>query len=132
MEFSKFNKDILINQRKYTLEIISDLGLGGAKPAWTPLEANIKLTVPELDKLVGTREDQLLEDTSQYQELIGNLLYLTMSRPVQTLSQFMQQPKKSHWDASIRVVKYIKMELGIGILLTSQSSNELNIFCDVD
>ncbi|XP_075085131.1 secreted RxLR effector protein 161-like [Nicotiana tabacum] len=79
----------------------------------------------------------MLEDACQYQKLIGKLLYLTMSRPdiafsVQTLSQFMQQPKKSHWDAAIRVVKYIKRELGLGILLSSQSSNEINVFCDAD
>lgn len=65
MEFRRSNKGILINQRKYALEIISDLALGGAKPAWTPLEENVKLTIPELDKLVGTTEDQFLEDAGQ-------------------------------------------------------------------
>lgn len=83
------------------MEIISNLGLSRAKPTWTPLETNAKLTVPELDNLMGTTEDQILEDVGQYQRLIGKLLYLTMSSPdiafhVQTLSQFMQQPKRSH------------------------------------
>lgn len=44
MEFSQSAKGILMNQRKHALEIISDLGLGGAKQAWTPLETNRKLT----------------------------------------------------------------------------------------
>lgn len=101
MEFSRSAKRILVDQRKYALEIILDLGLSGAKSAWTPLETNAKLTVPELDNLMGTTEDQILEDVGQYQRLIGKLLYLTMSSPdiafhVQTLSQFMQQPKRSH------------------------------------
>ncbi|XP_016475616.2 secreted RxLR effector protein 161-like [Nicotiana tabacum] len=60
-----------------------------------------------------------------------------MSRPdiaflVKTLSQFMQQPKRSHWDAAIRVVKYIKREPGLGILLRSQNSSEISVFCDAD
>lgn len=87
------------------------MGLRGAKPAWTPLEANVKMTVPELDKLIGISEDQLLEDVGKYMKLIATLLYMTMSRPdipfsVQTLSQFMQQPKKSHWNVPIRGSQY--------------------------
>ena len=88
----------MINQRKYALEIISETGLGGAKPAWTPLEINEKLTTIELDKLTGKEDDGMLEDVGQYQRVIGRLLYLTLTRPdiafsVQTLSQFLQQPK---------------------------------------
>ena len=98
MEFSRPKKGILINQRKYALEIISETGLVGAKPAWTPLEMNEKLTAIELDKLTGKEDDDMLEDVGQYQRVIGRLLYLTLTRPdiafsVQTLSQFLQQPK---------------------------------------
>ncbi|XP_059302043.1 uncharacterized mitochondrial protein AtMg00810-like [Lycium ferocissimum] len=52
-----------------------------------------------------------------YQQLVGRLLYLTIARPdiafaVQTLSQFMHAPKRSHMEAAIRVVKYIKHSPG--------------------
>uniref|UniRef100_A0A3Q7IHA6 Reverse transcriptase Ty1/copia-type domain-containing protein n=1 Tax=Solanum lycopersicum TaxID=4081 RepID=A0A3Q7IHA6_SOLLC len=33
-----------VNQRKYALELIAEVGLGNAKPSLTPLEYNIKLT----------------------------------------------------------------------------------------
>lgn len=38
IEFNRFTKGILMNQRKYALELIGEMGLSAAKPAWTPLE----------------------------------------------------------------------------------------------
>ncbi|XP_019248477.1 PREDICTED: uncharacterized protein LOC109227736 [Nicotiana attenuata] len=137
MEFSRSRRGILINQRKYALEIISYLGLTGAKPTWTSLEANVKLTILEHDKLTGVEDDMLMDDIGQYQRLIGKLLYLKLTRPdiafsVQTLSQFLPSPKRSHWEAALRVVRYVKREPGMSILLSSNSSNTLSVYCDAD
>ncbi|XP_075101891.1 uncharacterized protein LOC142177315 [Nicotiana tabacum] len=137
MEFNRSSRGILVNQRKYALEIISELGIGDAKPAWTPLEVNVKLTVPEYDKLIGNEDDNALEDKGQYQRLIGKLLYLTLTRPdiaytVQALSQFLQQPKKSHWDAAMRVARYIKREPGLGMLFSIEKLDKIYVFCDAD
>ena len=65
------------------------------------------------------------------------MLYLTLTRPniafsIQTLSQFLQQPKRSHWEAVIRVMKYVKREPGLAILLSSTRANKLSVFCDAD
>ncbi|XP_075097360.1 uncharacterized protein LOC142174871 [Nicotiana tabacum] len=57
------------------------LGLGGAKPAWTHLESNQRLTSAEYDDHVGLKGDTPLKDIAAYQRLIGKLLYLTMTRP---------------------------------------------------
>ena len=91
MEFHRSSKGILINQRKYALEIISELGIGAVKPAWTPLKVNAKLTTLEFDSLVQRGDDNMLEDKTKYQRLIGKMLYLTLTRPdisyaVQTLA----------------------------------------------
>lgn len=37
IELSMSNQGILMSQRKYALKLISESGLGGAKPACTPL-----------------------------------------------------------------------------------------------
>lgn len=66
MEFSRSNKRIVVNRRKYALDIVFDLGLGNAKPAWTPLEANLKLTMVGYDKLVANTNDPVLEDKAPY------------------------------------------------------------------
>lgn len=44
IEVLRSQKGILLNQRKYALEMVSDVGLSGAKSVFTPLETNIKLT----------------------------------------------------------------------------------------
>ncbi|XP_069144617.1 uncharacterized mitochondrial protein AtMg00810-like [Solanum lycopersicum] len=121
IEFSRTNDGILMNQRKYALGLVSELGLTGCRPASTSLETNHKLTSIEFDECSGkvsNTEDTLLDDFGKYQRLIGRLLYLTMTRPdiafvVQVLSQFMHSPKTSHMEAAIRVVKYIKGTAGL-------------------
>nr|XP_016500164.1 PREDICTED: uncharacterized mitochondrial protein AtMg00810-like [Nicotiana tabacum] len=84
--------------------MITGLGLSGSKPIETPLEFNQKLTTKELDEVTGTTKDELLED----------------------------EPKESHWEAALRVVKYVKMTPGMGVLMSSKKSNTLIAFCDVD
>ncbi|XP_070012951.1 putative mitochondrial protein AtMg00240 [Nicotiana tabacum] len=60
-----------------------------------------------------------------------------MTRPdisfsVQTLSQFLQNPKKSHIEDALRIVRYLKKQPGQGILLSSDISNTVMGFCDAD
>ncbi|XP_019248387.1 PREDICTED: uncharacterized protein LOC109227642 [Nicotiana attenuata] len=125
-------------QRKYALELIAESGLGGAKPAGTPLEFNQNLTSEEYDKSVkkGTQED-LLKDPGPYQRLVGRLIYLTMTRPdlgfvVQVLSQFMHRPEVSHMEVALRVVRYVKEEPGLGLFMLAQNTNQLLAYCDSD
>lgn len=84
------------------------------------MEVNIKLTTQGLDELLQKTDDDMLEDKTKYQRLIGKLLYLTLTRhdiayDVHRLSQFLQQPKISHLDEAVRIMKYIKRELASGI-----------------
>ncbi|XP_039050885.1 uncharacterized mitochondrial protein AtMg00810-like [Hibiscus syriacus] len=100
LEVIRSKEGILLNQRKYTLELIEETGIGGAKPAITPLEQNKKLITAKYDEtLCG--DEKLLQDKSVFQRLIGGLIYLTHTRPdiayvVHFLSQFMHKPKQSH------------------------------------
>ncbi|XP_019225685.1 PREDICTED: uncharacterized protein LOC109207251 [Nicotiana attenuata] len=112
--------------------------LSGSKPKKTPMEQNLKLTSTEFDKIVNENTDDIiLEDRSLFQRLAGKLLYLTITRPdiayvVQSLSQFMHAPKKSHYEAALHVVRYIKDQPGLGLLISSNSAERVNGFCDSD
>nr|XP_025883812.1 uncharacterized protein LOC112940244 [Solanum lycopersicum] len=140
IEIARSHEGIVLCQRKYALELISEAGLSGAKPANTPLETNLKLTSVVYDKAIqheaATGDDEL-KDPAMYQRLVGRLLYLTMTRPdiafvVQVLSQYMHCPKKSHMDAALRVVRYIKGTPGLGLFMPAKNSNQLSAYCDSD
>lgn len=74
IEFDRKKDGILIHQRKYVVELISDIGFTGAKPFQTPLEVNKKLISLEFDQYVQDNTNQPLSDPSEYQSLIGRLL----------------------------------------------------------
>lgn len=44
----------------------------------------------------------------------------------------MQAPTQKHWDAGLRVLRYLKSALGQGIFLRSNSSLLVTAFCDSD
>ncbi|XP_055814453.1 uncharacterized mitochondrial protein AtMg00810-like [Solanum dulcamara] len=144
IEFARSEKGIVMSQSKYALELISDLGLSGTKPFSTPLETNLKLTSTEYDAFLNDvkrespkSEYMPLTNPTQYQRLVEKLLYLTMTRiniayVVQVLSQFMHNPKQSHRDAALRVVKYIKQAPGLALLMPSDGSRKLKAYCDSD
>ncbi|GMI67901.1 hypothetical protein HRI_000459300 [Hibiscus trionum] len=130
IEVLRSKEGIILNQRKYAIELIADSGLGNAKVASTPLELNEK-QVPD------AVEEDYLEDVGSYQRLIGRLLYLTNTRPdiafaIQHLSQFMHKPKKAHYNVALRVVRYVKKNPGLGILLPAAGMPHLTAYCDVD
>ncbi|CAH9097621.1 unnamed protein product [Cuscuta epithymum] len=115
IEVARSADGIFLCQRKYTLDIISETGLLGAKPTHFPIEQNHNLAISQSD---------FLADPEAYRRLVGRLLYLSFTRPdlayaVHILSQFMQAPRQDHWTAALRVVRYLKGTPGQGILLSS-------------
>nr|XP_016515901.1 PREDICTED: uncharacterized mitochondrial protein AtMg00810-like [Nicotiana tabacum] len=139
IEFARSKAGILLNRWKYALDLISDSGLGGAKPVSTPLEVHQKLTLVEFDEATKTKDDEdiILTDAEPYQRLVGRLLYLTITRPdiafvVQVLIQFMHKPKRSHMNATLRVIRYVKNAPGLGLLMSSTQAHTLVAYCDSD
>ncbi|PWA87488.1 hypothetical protein CTI12_AA130010 [Artemisia annua] len=118
-------------KRKYCLDLLSEFGLLACKPSAIPLEQSVYITSEPTDT------DPLLDNITEYQKLIGKLIYLTHTRPdisyvVHCLSQFMHSPLKSHLKIALKVLRYLKGSPGMGVHITKNSENSLNAFVDAD
>lgn len=119
---------IFLCQRKYSLDILTEAGMLGCKPIDTPMEQNHRLAYAS---------GEPFEHPDQYRRLVGRLVYLSVTRPelsysVHTLAQFLSDPQVTHWDAELRVLRYLKGSPGQGILLRPVSDLCLTAFCDSD
>ena len=72
-----------------------------------------------MDSNVKLYEDQgeLLSNPNRYHRLVGKLNYLKIIRPnisfaVSVVSQYMKDPCLPHWEAVIRIVRYLKAHPG--------------------
>ncbi|KAJ0435743.1 putative RNA-directed DNA polymerase [Helianthus annuus] len=122
---------VCLNQRKYCLELLSEFGYLGVKPVNTPIEQSHIIA----NKL--SLNQSVVKDVTNFQKLIGKLIYLSITRPdisyaVQFLSQFMHSPQECHLQIALRLLKYLKMSPGKGILFRRENDLVLKGFVDSD
>ena len=100
LEVSKSSSGYSLTQTKYASDILSRAGITDSKVATTPTETNLKL-------LPGDGEP--LSDVTRYRQLVGSLVYLTVTRPdiahaVHLVSQFMSAPTTVHFATMLRIL----------------------------
>lgn len=127
-EVTYLPEGISLSQRKFTQDLLLEIGFATAKGVATPLPLHCKLT---------PNEGELLQDPSYYKTIIGKLNFLTHSQPdlsfaVQILSHFMQTPRLAHLQALEHTLRYLKGTSGQGILLNASGPMRLQAFCDSD
>eukprot|EP00253_Pinus_taeda_P007654 PITA_07654 len=93
-----------LGQGKYIVDILSRFHMEDCRPMSTPMITNWK-------KLHASNSE--LVDPTLYRELIGSLMYLVNTRPdicfaVNTMSQFMCEPRKVHWVVAKHILRYLQ------------------------
>ena len=125
---ARSNSGVVISQRKYTLDILADIGMLDCKLGDTPINLNVKL-VPD--------QEEFLRDPRRYRRLVGKLNYLTTTRPnisfpVSVVSQSLQSPCDNHWDAAVRILRYVKGTPGQGVLYENRGHTQIVGYSDAD
>ena len=79
------------------------------------MDPNVRLEEDEEKDL----ED--VKDVTMYRQLVGSLIYLTLTRPdiaylVGVVSRYISNPKKPHLDEVKQILRYVKGTINFGIL----------------
>ncbi|XP_022014404.1 uncharacterized mitochondrial protein AtMg00810-like [Helianthus annuus] len=130
IEVIKSNNGICLSQRKYCMDLLNEYGMSGSKPNSCPIDQNHVLT-----NLTSNNSKPV--DPTQYQKLVGKLIYLSHTRPdiaysVHYLSQFMHKTTEAHTQIAFKVLRYLKNAPGAGILFTKGTPFQLTAFADSD
>ncbi|XP_070665139.1 uncharacterized mitochondrial protein AtMg00810-like [Malus domestica] len=120
IEVATSSKGLFLNQRKYVLDLLDEANMMECKPVQTPLAS----------KLQWHEKGEPLSDPSVYQQMVGKLIYLTITRSdisylVSLASQFMHSPTLVHWEIVKRILRYLKGSVGRWIIMKNNGSNHI-------
>ncbi|CAL2250997.1 unnamed protein product [Prunus armeniaca] len=105
-----------------------ETGMLDCKPIDTPSEQNHKL---------GLYPDQVPTNNERYQRLVGKLIYLAHTRPdiayaVSAVSQFMHASSEDHMAAVTRILRYLKVTHGKGLMFSKYGHTDVEGYTDAD
>jgi hypothetical protein len=119
---------IFLNQGMYAVAILKRFDMLECKSMNTPMETKLKLLIDISSELI---------DAKLYRQIIGSLMYLTNTKPdicfvVNTLSQFVVEPKRVHLVVAKHVMRYLKGTLDCGLSYNGDHDFKLSGYTDSD
>ena len=119
---------ISISQHAYLKHVLKHFGMTDSNPAPTPIALGAALT---REQAPATDVDQGFMANKPYREVLGSIMYAQiatqpdLSYAVSTLSKFALNPRKPHWIALMRVLRYIKGTLNFKITYGVEGHTDL-------
>ena len=111
LEVNKKALGIMITQSRYVDDVLNRFHMNDFKATSFPFPFGIILEEGGSTSMV---------DSTLYRQLIGSLLYLTLSRPdlsyvVSVVARFMQEPHELHWKEEKMILHYLQGTKDYGI-----------------
>jgi hypothetical protein len=129
-------RTVSLSQTALIDRIVSQFGQQDAYPVDTPMDSGLKLRRPDRSKF--TSEDIAALAKLPYRSLVGCLLYLAIASrldityAVQQLSQYLDCYSYAHWNAAVRVLRYLKGTRDLKLVLGGSNPIDLLGFTDSD
>eukprot|EP00253_Pinus_taeda_P023282 PITA_23282 len=128
IEVKQNGNGIFISQAKYVNKVLERFNMQESKVGITPTMMGLKL-------IKGDNSKDF--DPSLYKSIVGSLMYLTATRTdimyaISFISRFMERAKEAYWQATKRILKYVKGTKGFGILYTTSKCSDLIGYIDSD
>ena len=128
LEVSSSADGYYLTHAKYTSDLISRSSITDSKIVDTPIEYNCRL---------NSHDGESLSDATLYGQLVGSLIYLTITRPdisyaVHVVSQFMAALRSPHYVVVLKILQYLKGTIFNGLHFASHSSLTLWAYSDAD
>lgn len=128
LKVARSSKATIISQTKFISDVLKNAGVMHCKSTSFLFPQGLHLTPYSRGP---TYEPEI------YRRLLGRLLYVNLARPnisytVQHLSQFMNVPRKPHWEAVLYVLRYLKGALHQGLYYSVADTFSLIAYCDSD
>nr|ABA93730.1 retrotransposon protein, putative, unclassified [Oryza sativa Japonica Group] len=127
IEIARSSKGIVLSQRKYVLDLLTDTGMLGCRASTTPIDRNHQLCAQSGDPV----------NKEAYQRLVGRLIYLCHTRPdisyvVSVVSRYMHDPRTGHLDVVHKILRYLKGTPGKGLWFRKNGHLNVEGYCDAD
>ena len=130
------NKTVTLSQTALIDKIVAQFGQRSASPSSLPMDPGLKLRCANYKSTPRAELDEIKK--LPYRLLVGCLLYLSIgTRPditysVQQLSQYLNCYSYAHWNAAIRVVRYLSGTQNLKLHLGGSNPVSLLGFTDSD
>lgn len=131
VEIERGPNSVFLHQRRYIQRVLDRFNMTECKTAATPLEVNHSLNRHEV------LDTEPLAEVP-YPEAIGSLLYCSgATRPdiahsLSVLSKYSKSPRKAHWEATKRVMRYLKGTIDCGLMYKKVEDPRLLCYTDAD